>query len=362
MPKLKKAAFALLALICFLAAAEGIARLLVSPPGSVYEEHTETIRVLGLPDLNKVLEFDPYLFWRLKKKLRDAPVEGRIRDHLVKFSVSTHEHLRTPPFEKEKTKFRILALGDSCTFGVGVEDHQTWPAQLQRILADRTMETEVINAGVPGYTAFQGKRTLESSGLALEPDLVLISFGFNDADVWASRGDEATAEELAWSGWDTPLLSSRLYVGLKRAYAALMLDPQPSSEGDSAGEIDPRNAPTWETSGRPRLTPAEFRDNLRAIKELCDARGVRLVFVVWPSEAQVRNRVRRFVDYQLVAASFCRSNGVTLMNLVEAFQEAEGPLFVDHIHANPRGCQVAAQAIAEIFRPQPAGGLFPLPK
>jgi hypothetical protein len=44
---------------------------------------------------------------------------------------------------------RILALGDSTTFGWGVEDHESWPARLQARLDERGLAVEVLNAGVP---------------------------------------------------------------------------------------------------------------------------------------------------------------------------------------------------------------------
>jgi hypothetical protein len=40
----------------------------------------------------------------------------------------------------------ILAVGDSLTFGLGVSDRQTWPAQLEKLAGRR-----IINGGVSGY-------------------------------------------------------------------------------------------------------------------------------------------------------------------------------------------------------------------
>src|SRR5690349_15789398 len=59
--------------------------------------------------------------------------------------------LRGPEVAEDGTA-RILAVGDSCTFGWGVAEGQSYPVQLETVL-DRTLGAhryQVINAGVPG--------------------------------------------------------------------------------------------------------------------------------------------------------------------------------------------------------------------
>lgn len=46
---------------------------------------------------------------------------------------------------------RILCLGDSFTFGVGVADSETWPVRLEARLESDGVKTEAINAGVMGW-------------------------------------------------------------------------------------------------------------------------------------------------------------------------------------------------------------------
>ncbi len=74
--------------------------------------------------------------------------------------------------------FRVLALGDSFTMGVGVEHEDTYGQVLERQLADGdpSQAYEVINAGVPGYNTQQALTYLRQSGFALEPDLIVLGF------------------------------------------------------------------------------------------------------------------------------------------------------------------------------------------
>lgn len=321
----KKIAFAAIAIVGILLLMEGLARaFLPRSDGGTYEEHGRLIQVLGLPALNDILEFDPDLFWKLKPELRDYRVQGKIRETPVDFKVTTHAGLRSASPIEAKRRYRVLALGDSCTFGLGVEDRETFPAQLEGVLQVSGLDVEVVNAGVPGYTAYQGRRLFETRGAALEPDLVLVTFGFNDADTGMPRSDFETAEALK-SRSAVPFLSGSRLAGALRGLAAR---PEPAG---------PK---------RPRLSEAEMFETLDGIKRLCDTRGIGMIVVIWPYEGQVRGNAPDYVLHQRTLARFCQERGVEGVDLINAFLRAGGPLFLDHIHADARGCRVAAEALA----------------
>ncbi len=70
----------------------------------------------------------------------------------------------------------ILLLGDSCTFGYGVDVADTYGKILERTLPS----TRVTNLAVIGYSSYQGKRALEKAIRKYKPDIVIISFNYND--------------------------------------------------------------------------------------------------------------------------------------------------------------------------------------
>ena len=194
----KKVAFTFITVLLFFATLELACRLLLpATDSSTMAEHRQTIHVLGLPALNGIMEPDDALLWRLKDGLRGRQITGAINGQSIDFRVHTFDSLRSPIVEAPKQRLRILALGDSCTFGLGVDDHVTWPSQLERILRQLGWDVDVINSGVPGFTAWQGRRYLESEGLRLQPDVVVFCFGFNDEDTWASRSDREMAQAIA---------------------------------------------------------------------------------------------------------------------------------------------------------------------
>jgi lysophospholipase L1-like esterase len=81
----------------------------------------------------------------------------------------------------EDTGRTLLALGDSFTFGLGVRDDQTWPAQLEsRLRQHTTVPVSVVNAGTISYGVFQELDLLRSSGLATRPVMVIHALYWND--------------------------------------------------------------------------------------------------------------------------------------------------------------------------------------
>ena len=75
---------------------------------------------------------------------------------------------------------RVLALGDSVTFGVQLRDGEPWESRLEVGLEGGPCPVEVLNLGVPGYNMEQSVLRFRKRGLELDPDLVLLQWGTND--------------------------------------------------------------------------------------------------------------------------------------------------------------------------------------
>ena len=97
--------------------------------------------------------------------------------------VSINSHgLRDREFPIEKTPgvTRILALGDSITFGNELRVEETWSKRLEAKLTERGVQAEILNLGVGGYDTAQEIAFLEETGLAFRPDYVVLAFCVND--------------------------------------------------------------------------------------------------------------------------------------------------------------------------------------
>ncbi len=82
----------------------------------------------------------------------------------------------------------IICFGDSITEAAEVAPTDRWPTVLQSQLDEwKPDRFKVHNLGMAGHTSAQGFDRLDEDLLPVLPGLVLIQFGFNDANVrdWA---------------------------------------------------------------------------------------------------------------------------------------------------------------------------------
>jgi len=81
--------------------------------------------------------------------------------------------------ESEKSRLRIVILGDSLTAGLGVSPEDAYPEKLQERMNAAGYAVEVVNAGVSGDTTAGGLRRL-GWALAGGARILIVALGAND--------------------------------------------------------------------------------------------------------------------------------------------------------------------------------------
>lgn len=107
---------------------------------------------------------------------------------------------RTPyeSLEKPPNTFRVIALGDSFTWGDKIaHTEDTWPAQLEGELEQQVLaqSVEVVNLGHRGYTTANEAELLRRLGWAFDPDLVVVQYFLNDA---LPSGPDFARKPMEW--------------------------------------------------------------------------------------------------------------------------------------------------------------------
>ncbi len=265
------------------------------------------------PGTDRIFEADWTLFWKLKANLANVRAAEKLPDRELAFRVSTDAQGRrtTPPAPGTPA---VLFLGDSCTFGIPVNDDEAFPARVGKMLGIRA-----INAGVPGYTAFQGRLLLDT--IQERPKAVVIAFWPNGLGVWDHLSDREHYELLA----------------AQRAneFSRLKLT-----------RIIRRATP----GTRPRLSDEEFAAELNATIERARQIGAVPLLAIWPFVGQMDGEPEN--PRQTILRKVAANKGVPAVDLAPRFRAQGGKrLFADRIHATAEGYRVAAEAIARELKP-----------
>lgn len=100
---------------------------------------------------------------------------------------------------------RVACLGDSCTFGQNVRQDQAWPHLLWEMTGH-----DVRNLGVNGDTSRLGLERWHRDVDLCEPDVVVVQFGLNDANLW--HGRPRVSRDEYWANIEAMHRLSRIFV------------------------------------------------------------------------------------------------------------------------------------------------------
>jgi hypothetical protein len=135
------------------------------------------------PTMKRILQQAPQIY--ANSSILPYSLLANSSGRLIKPEFDTQIHINTDGYRgaelqaRSDDRLRILAIGDSFTFGYGVEDAETYPARLQHHLyaSGGDKQFEVINAGsAAGYYPDTYYLYLKEVGLQLKPDLIILGF------------------------------------------------------------------------------------------------------------------------------------------------------------------------------------------
>lgn len=329
---LRRAWLPMLAIGASLLAAEGALRLVPRPwsfkpdPRSYVGEHPNR------PSANFIS--DPQIGWRM---VPGIAITGTNQDSATAVYLADSLGFRYGGKPRSAaSRPRVVLVGDSFTFGVGVDYDHTFGSLLEAATG-----VSVINLGMPGFGIDQMWMTLRAYALPLRPALVVV--GFVDDDF-----DRSLTAYRQFEGFNKPtfvLDAGRLRpaTASDRPNLAVRLLDQTSSLWVLARVVLRRVSYTRPVGTWWALNSAI----LDAMQADCNSRGVPVVFVRIPSQG-TRPRFR-------VLRQHFRAAGMSLLDLADPGHFGEGIFFPRDGHINARGhALVAAQLLAWLRSHQPS--------
>jgi len=205
------------------------------------------------------------------------------------------------PIQKPPGEVRVLAVGDSFTYGWGVRGEQAWPQVLERWLAERLARpVQVANAGFAAGAATPDgyDRWVASDGLLLAPDLVIVGFCLNDMGEVPMLAYPIVPPEPVLGGWSR---------AVDAAWRELRQWRVQRSRADLAAIVE-RDPVHWQATQAGLL---RLRDMLRD-------RGVPLLVVVFPMFSQLE-RDYPYARLHAMVREFGTASGIAVLDLASQF-------------------------------------------
>ncbi|NQV84842.1 MAG: SGNH/GDSL hydrolase family protein [Rhodospirillales bacterium] len=262
--------------------------------------------------------------------------------------------------DKAHARPRILALGDSTTFGLGAKDY---PRRLEANLNGRGIPVEVVNGGVEGYSPRNVLFEIERYK-ALKPEIVTLYIGWN-----------ALFSNVPWKdAWENRSRAVWLYKRASRTIRVIVGDQQAFAMKMYSRTLKPDVASTEVQSLHDYVPP--FMNRIEEIIDEFESIGTRVVLVTLPglftmSEVPSQRALKighlpYFTENPFVLAKLTERYNTALRGLakrrrldlvdleewsVQALRPRE-EFFSDSVHLTPRGLDKIGAFMADEFAKQ----------
>ncbi len=343
-----------LCLIAVLASLEAGTRLFLKPVSSLelFVNTPQQKLQVANEKQSTIFEGDPLLLWRLRPNLDHA-----VWDFTVLSTNAQHYRSDYPIGRKAPGAIRIVCLGDSVTFGYRVpvvwpdkpdDYNREWlpfPMLLEKQLrgANPGRRIEAITMAVPGYTSHQGLAWLRRDIDALQPDLLIVSFGWNDVSF-----SDAPDREAIRTDWY--VVATRWLIDHSQAFA------------HATRWLRARSSSTQGPAPRPvpRVSDTEFVSNMRSITSLARGHGAKVLVMAAPYRDLQTNppEARLMTHYRDSLRNAIQQDHVpflVILELTEAAHPSNEGWFGELIHPNHMGHRLIA---SELLKSVPRYGLL----
>lgn len=244
--------------------------------GDLYRQILESELPLKSAEWMRYFEEAKFVYYKMKPDV-SALVTNSVnrreiaRGKKVRFQ-SNSLGFRTGEISRGKPRdvYRIFFLGDSATFGWGVNAEERFSDLLAARLnaAQKKIRFQAVNLGIPGYSSYHGLAVFQRYVRDYSPDMVVVAFGANDGRLVPSRVKAMLRQKPFFTGLKDFLGNFRTYRLMRKIILSLFnpFDRQQKQESDREPEV-------------PMVTMAEFSRNLENIIDRGQETGFKTVLL-----------------------------------------------------------------------------------
>jgi HEAT repeat protein len=238
---------------------------------------------------------------------------------------------RTRPKEKPEGVWRIAILGDSVTLGAELKPHEAYPQVLEARLQAAGERVEVMNVALWGWSTRQERIAWHRIARGYQPDQALLAVCLNDIPELQNN----LAQPPRWLAW----------LHERSALVRLLVGAQGREIEDVERLFKSPDA------ARVREALERFFDEIRALRAEVETDGATFAMVIFPFRFQVAKGAPEPVVQERIA-SFCRTEEIRCLDMLPTLERAGPMSFLDYDHLSVSGSTLTADTLL-------ASGLLP---
>ncbi len=296
----------------------------------------------GVIDMEKTYHYTPYAVMTPCDEREMRPGQLRVRRRV---------------FDGEAPKVRLIAVGDSFTYGHGLKPGDPWPRQLEGLLnAVCPDRFEVLNCGIGDTDVAATTHLFMTELQGLEPNAVIYGWYLNDpiqslSFAEAHRRTMSDSREQARHIPDRYISVGWEEVSGWRRWSALydLVHEKLRQRSTGRGSLDwingmygERNAEGW----------AKSQELLALIDKTCRSKGARLHVVIWPMLIDLGEAYPLASAHRAISEA-CKRLGIPCLDLRPALRGRPLKRMILHPedrHPSTWACTVAAEAVRDHLR------------
>lgn len=249
--------------------------------------------------------------------------------------------LRDKEYEFKHDTYRILALGDSFTYGSGLRNQNSWPKKTETFLHSKGFNNlEILNGGRPGTDTISQYKLFERFTSKYEPDMVVMGFIINDCtNICSTCGAVNLKNKFEEKIKSKQQIKSYLFRYIELTYLKYKLTRETIAEYSLPYE---NNSHEFQ----------QCKEGFLKFKNASEQNDFELIVIIYPMLIQL-NENYPFREIHKTMEDFLDSEGIKVYDLTPEFYNYNNKdlwLSWYDSHPNIMANEIAAKKISDIIK------------
>lgn len=245
---------------------------------------------------------------------------------------------------------KILFVGDSNVFGKDQPASASFVAFVDSLLPDAV----ALNYSAPGYSSYQGRIVFKEALTRFKPDVVVVSFGFNDRR-YVLTHEERDSEEAFRKMYESSQAQRTLDL-FNKSYIVRAV----RSGLKTIGLLSEPTVIVSVDALIPRVGPEQYRENLSEMARQARAAGIPMIFLILRDNPISTQYLRKGIKHLSLAQSDSAIESLSIVLQEKSVFKTLASLYLKQAYANV-GEKERADRLSSLTNPyQSIHGGYPI--